>query len=127
MTTSPRYDRYEGQDAAAQLDTFLAVYEEVYAEPPYSEGPSDVRQFIDHYDHHTRRPGMRLILARTDNGIAGFAYGFLLPADTRWWANVQEPLPCDLTREDGRRTWVIIELAVRKEARRRGIATALHT
>jgi len=36
-------------------------------------------------------------------------------------------LPEDFTHEDGRRTFVIIELAVRKAWRRRGIAAALHT
>lgn len=36
-------------------------------------------------------------------------------------------MPEDFTREDGRRTFVIIELAVRKAWRRRGIAAVLHT
>ncbi|MET9322020.1 GNAT family N-acetyltransferase [Streptomyces sp. NPDC003038] len=121
------YERYEGtEEATAQLDAFLPVYEEVYADPPYNEGPSDVRQFIEHYLHHVKRPGMRLVLAREGDEVVGFAYGYLLPADTTWWSNVQEPLPEDFAREDGARTWVILELAVRKPWRRRGIAAGLH-
>ncbi len=48
----------------------------------------------------------------------------LLPADTRWWATVQEHLRADFSREDGTRTWATFELAVRKA--RLGIAATLH-
>jgi GNAT superfamily N-acetyltransferase len=125
--TELAYERYEGEAAAAQLDSFLAAYEEVYAEPPYCEGPSDVAQFIEHYQAQCRRPGMRLVLARDAEEVVGFTYGYPLPADTGWWASVQEELPADFVREDGARTWAIIELAVRKAWRRRGVAAVLHT
>lgn len=120
------YERYEGQEAAAQLDAFLPAYEEVYAEPPYSEGPSDVAQFMDHYLAHARRAGMRLVLAFDGDEVIGFTYGFLLTPNPTWWSNTEPPLPDDFTKEDGGRTWVIIELAVRKPWRRRGIAASLH-
>ncbi|WP_173872806.1 GNAT family N-acetyltransferase [Streptomyces albus subsp. chlorinus] len=121
-----RYELHEGQAVREQLDAFLPAYEEVYAEPPYSEGPRDVAEFIDHFHVHAQRPGIRLVLARDADEVVGFAYGYLLASDTRWWANVQEPLPDDFTWEDGTRTWVIIELGVRKPWRRRGIAAGLH-
>ncbi|MFI6977221.1 GNAT family N-acetyltransferase [Embleya sp. NPDC050154] len=124
--TEVTYERYEGQEAAGQLDAFLPAYEEVYAEPPYSEGPSDVAQFIDHYLFHTQRPGMRLIIARDGEDVIGFTYGYLLPRDTGWWNNVDQVLADDFKREDGTRTWVILELAVREKWRRRAIAAALH-
>ncbi|MEU1815119.1 GNAT family N-acetyltransferase [Streptomyces roseifaciens] len=120
------YELYEGREAAAQLDAFLPAYEEVYIDPPYSEGPSDVAQFIEHYLAQAKRPGMRLVLAREGDEVIGFTYGFLLSSDTGWWSSVQKPLSSDFTREDGTRTWAIIELAVRKPWRRRGIATDLH-
>jgi len=126
MTPAVTYERFEGQEAAGQLDAFLPAYEEVYAEPPYSEGPSDVAQFIDHYLRHVRQPGMRLIIARDSQDVVGFAYGYFLPRNTTWWKHVQRPLPDDFTREDGSRTWVILELAVRKPWRRLGIAARLH-
>lgn len=121
------YERHNGPEAAATaLDLFLQAYEEVYAEPPYNEGPSDVAQFIEHYVQHVRREGMRLIIARDGNEVVGFAYGSCLPADTGWWGNVDEDLSEDFVHETGTRTWVILELAVRKAWRRRGIAKALH-
>lgn len=120
------YEQYAGEDAAGQLDSFLSAYEEVYREPPYCEGPSDVAQFIEHYQSQARRPGMRLVLARDGGEVVGFTYGYPLPADTAWWKSIQEELPAAFVREDGQRTWAIIELAVRKDWRRRGVAAALH-
>ncbi|MGW4733839.1 GNAT family N-acetyltransferase [Streptomyces shenzhenensis] len=121
------YQLHEADAAARQLDAFLPAYEEVYAEPPYCEGPSDVAEFIEHYQVHTRRPGMRLVLARDGAEVVGFTYGYCLAPDTRWWKNLQDvTLPDDFTREDGRRTVAVIELAVRAPWRRRGIAGELH-
>ncbi|MGW2989339.1 hypothetical protein [Streptomyces goshikiensis] len=77
--------------------------------PPYGEGPSDVRQFIDHYLLHAERPGMRLVIAREGEEVIGFTYGHHLPANTGWWGNVDRPLPADFTHEDGTRTWVILD------------------
>ncbi|EYT78278.1 acetyltransferase [Streptomyces sp. Tu 6176] len=121
------FDRYEGTAAAGQLDAFLSAYEEVYAEPPYLEGPRDVAEFVEHYQTHVRRSGMRLVIARDGDEVAGFTYGYFLAPDTRWWRNLQDTsLPEAYVREDGRRTFVIIELAVRRAWRRRGVATGLH-
>ncbi|CAM5724869.1 GNAT family N-acetyltransferase [Streptomyces fumanus] len=125
--TGVRYERHEAPGAAAGLDAFLPAYAEVYAEPPYREGPDDVAAFTEHYRTHTRRPGMRLVLAREGEEVVGFGYGYRLAPDTRWWHNLRDvELPEDFTREDGRRTFAVIELAVRKPWRRRGVAAGLH-
>ncbi|MCG0069249.1 GNAT family N-acetyltransferase [Streptomyces tricolor] len=121
------YERHDGPEGARRLDAFLPAYAEVYAEPPYCEGPQDVTEFIEHFQVHTRRPGFRLVLARDEDEVVGFAYGYHLAPDTRWWKNLQDAeLPEEFTREDGRRTFAVIELAVRQAWRRRGIAAALH-
>ncbi|MGV9557570.1 GNAT family N-acetyltransferase [Streptomyces sp. NPDC003401] len=126
--TEVTYTRHEGDEAASLLDAFLPAYEEVYADPPYKEGPRDVADFIEHYAVQAERPGMRLVLARDGQEVVGFTYGYYLAPETRWWANLQDvQLPPETIRENGRRTFVIIELAVRKAWRRRGIAAALHS
>ncbi|MEU8348485.1 GNAT family N-acetyltransferase [Streptomyces sp. NPDC048845] len=108
------------------MDAILPAYEEIYVEPPYCEGPREVAEFIERYRLQAQRPGVRLILARDGNDVIGFAFGFLLPADTTWWQSLREPVAAEFARETGDRTFVIIELAVRKPWRRRGIAATLH-
>lgn len=121
------YVRYEGREAMSALEVFIGAYEEVYADPPYLEGPIDVGLFVEHYQTHCQRPGMRLVLARDGEEVIGFAYGYALAPDTRWWQSVRgTELPAEFTRESGARTWAIIELAVRKAWRRRGVARGLH-
>jgi ribosomal protein S18 acetylase RimI-like enzyme len=118
---------YEGRSATTQLDAILPVHEEVYAEPPYREGPREVGGFLDHFDQQTRQPGFRLVTATSGHTVIGFAFGYLLSPDTQWWTGLQQPLPSAVTTETGHRTFTIIELAVRAPYRRRGIGAALHT
>lgn len=125
--TEVTYERFEGTEVVGQLDAFLPAYEEVYADPPYCEGPRDVAEFIERYHWlQAQRPGFRLVLARDDGEVVGFTIGYRLPAETAWWKNLLEPMPEDFTSETGERTFVIAELAVRKPWRRRGIAAELH-
>ncbi|MFF7729387.1 GNAT family N-acetyltransferase [Streptomyces sp. NPDC008001] len=126
MPTDVSFSSYEGPGAGLQLDGFLALYEEIYAEPPYCEGPRDVAEFIERFGRQSRRPGFRLVLAHKGDGLVGFSFGYLLPADTRWWNGLLEPGPAAFTKETGERTFAVIELAVRAACRRRGIAAGLH-
>ncbi|GAB1819635.1 GNAT family N-acetyltransferase [Herbidospora sp. RD11066] len=114
-------------NATSMLDTILPTYEEVYAEPPYNEGPQDIADFIDRFRIQTKRPGFRLATARQAEEVIGFTFGFLLPPDTRWWRGLLDPKPETFTHENGHRTFAIIELAVRAAWRRHGIARRLHT
>jgi GNAT superfamily N-acetyltransferase len=116
----------EGSTAAALLDEILPTYDDVYAEPPYCEGPRDVADFIERFHRQAERHGFRMAVAHAAGDVVGFAFGYLLPADTQWWTGALAPLPGDFTREDGTRTFVIIELAVIAGWRRRGIARQLH-
>jgi GNAT superfamily N-acetyltransferase len=120
-------DRLVGGAAAALLDEILPAYEEVYAEPPYCEGPRDIADFIERFHRQAERPGFRMAVARDGSGqVVGFTFGYRLPPDTQWWAGALAPLPADFTVETGDRTFVIIELAVRRARRRQGIAAQLH-
>jgi GNAT superfamily N-acetyltransferase len=118
--------RFDGSQAAEQLDAFLSAYEEVYVEPPYCEGPRDVAEFIERFHQQVKRPGFRLVVARDAGEVVGFAFGFRLPPDTGWWEGLLQSLPEEFTRETGERTFAVIELAVRKLWRRQGVARRLH-
>lgn len=117
----------EGAGAAARIDDFLSAYEEVYVEPPYCEGPREVAEFIERFGRQAQRSGFRLAVARDGGEVVGFSFGYLLPADTKWWEGQLRLLPAEFTAESGERTFVIIELAVRKPWRRRGVAAKLHS
>ncbi|MFD5556335.1 GNAT family N-acetyltransferase [Streptomyces sp. NPDC127068] len=74
-----------------------------------------------------RKPTFRAALARTADGTpVGIAYGYPLSAGTGWWDRLTAPASTELRREDGTRTFGLIELAVRAPWRRRGVARRLH-
>jgi GNAT superfamily N-acetyltransferase len=118
--------RRDGLEAGDQLDEILPLYEEIYAEPPYCEGPREVGDFLDRFRKELNLPGFRLVTAREEGHSVGFTFGFRLSPDTSWWDGLLQPRPAEFTRETGERTFVIIELAVRKPWRRQGIARRLH-
>ncbi|MET7937621.1 GNAT family N-acetyltransferase [Streptomyces sp. NPDC005322] len=125
--TEVTYERSEGTEAAQGLDAFLPAHREVFVEPPYCEDPKDVAEFIELFHVQAKRPGFRLVIARDGAEVIGFAFGFQLPPETRWWKGLLKPMPEDFTEETGERTFAIIELAVRKAWRRQGTAAGLHT
>lgn len=109
---------------APSVDVILDAYTEVYAEPPYSEGPTEVEQFAATFPGRMAAPGFRVALASDEGRVVGFTFGHLLREGTQWWANELEPLDVDTTEWPGR-TFAVIELAVRRPYRRRGVAERL--
>jgi ribosomal protein S18 acetylase RimI-like enzyme len=118
--------RYDARSAASVIPNVGQLYEAVYREPPYCEGPDDVAEFIKGMPRRVAQPAFRLVVATTDSKTVGFAFGHQLTADTRWWQGATTPLPDSIVREHAGRTFAIIELAVAAEYRRRGIAKAMH-
>lgn len=117
----------DSAEAAQALNEFLPVYAEVYAEPPYNEGPDDVASFAaNDWPRRYTAPGFRLVLARHAGNAIGFAFGHNLPDNTHWWTGMLDTIDPEITREWPGRTFAIIELAVRHQWRRRGIARQLH-
>lgn len=117
----------DGPQAARDESSFRIVYAEVFAEPPYSEGEDDVSDAFRRFRSQTRKSAFRGALARTRDGEpVGIAYGYPLSAKTRWWNQLATPVHDDMRREDGHRTFGLMELAVRAPWRGRGIAHRLH-
>ncbi|GHF43942.1 hypothetical protein GCM10010218_26550 [Streptomyces mashuensis] len=117
----------DGSAAAAAEDAFRLVYAEVFAEPPYRESAADVSAACRRFRTLARKPVFRAVLARAGDGEpVGMAYGHLLGPATRWWAQLTEPVPDDLSREDGHRTFGLLELAVRGAWRGQGVGRRLH-
>lgn len=118
---------YDGAAAEDQLDVLRPIYAEVYAEPPYHDGPEEMARYLaDGWEQRVRRPGFRLVVARTADEAIGFAFGRTLPPDTDWWTGALDPVPAEVTTEWPGRTFGVNELAVRAPWRRRGVARAMH-
>jgi GNAT superfamily N-acetyltransferase len=126
LATDVAFETYDGLAARSLLDVVLPIYAEVYAEPPYYEGAADIEAFGQGWERFITAAGFRLVLARSGEQIIGFAFGYMLPPDTRWWAGALTPLPDDITNEHPGRTFAVIELSVIRPFRGRGIARELH-
>jgi GNAT superfamily N-acetyltransferase len=104
----------------------VRVYRSVFAEPPYSEDELAVQDFAARFPDHAQRPGFRCCVARQDQRIVGFAYGFTGEPGDGWWDLVAERLSNDEVN-----TWLMdcfafAELAVIPSARGHGIGGRLH-
>ncbi len=82
----------QSDTAATHIAALLDLYAEVFAEPPYLEGPEHVARFgkllIDEMD----RPGFAMTRAIDHGELVGMAYGFTLPAE-QWWHDAATPPP----------------------------------
>lgn len=54
------------------------------------------------------------------------AFGYPLPATTRWWTGLTTPVSDDLICETGTRTFALNEVNVRPDWQGQGVAHALH-
>ncbi|NGO70168.1 GNAT family N-acetyltransferase [Streptomyces boncukensis] len=126
-TDTVTVEALDGAGAAEAEDAFALVYAEVFAEPPYRESADDVADTFRRFRSQTRKRTFRGTLARTANGEPiGMAFGYPLSSRTGWWDRVQPPVPADMRREDGHRTFGLMEMAVRVPWRRQGVARRLH-
>jgi ribosomal protein S18 acetylase RimI-like enzyme len=117
----------DGPAAAQAEDAFRLVYAEAFAEPPYNETEDDVAATFRRFRSQARKATFRAALAHTEDGEpVGMAYGYPLGSDTGWWDQLTEPVPDEMRREDGHRTFGLMELAVRASWRGQGIARRLH-
>ncbi len=117
-------DLLDGEQARRIVDEVRDLYAEVYADPPYNEGPDDVAGFIDRFQQHTGSSGFALAVTRDGRQLVGMAYIATLEGG-RWWRGALETPPADVQAVDKAGLY---ELAVRSAYRGRGPAHRLvHT
>ncbi|MEV8230110.1 GNAT family N-acetyltransferase [Streptomyces sp. NPDC079167] len=117
----------DGSAAVRAEEAFRTVYAEAFAEPPHDEGEDGVAAAFRRFPVQARDRTFRAALARSEDGEpVGMAYGFMLGPGAGWWDELTEPVPEDMRREDGHRTFGLMELAVRGPWRGRGVARRLH-
>ena len=116
----------DGDQAATNLPEYRALYADVYAEPPYDWGDDHAALFAERFQVQRRQPGFALVEARDGADLVGLAFGVTLQPSTPWWNHLTAPLPAEVTTENPGRTFALVELLVRPQWRRRGIAQAMH-
>ncbi|GGY89675.1 GNAT family N-acetyltransferase [Streptomyces poonensis] len=120
-------ERLDGSAAVQAEAAFRLIYAEAFAEPPYNETEDDVAAAFRRFPAQAGNRTFRATLARSVDGEpVGVAYGHLLAPDTGWWDELTDPVPDDMRREDGHRTFGLMELAVRGPWRGQGVARRLH-
>lgn len=117
---------FAGREAIGAADLVQRIYELVFIEEPYCEGPTDFQDFADMWPGRVGQPGFRLVVAYDGGQAVGMAFGRPLPADTRWWDGMLVDVPADVTGEWPGRSFGINEIAVLPAYRRRGLARRLH-
>lgn len=119
--TEVRIRRLAADEVTGRMAELESVYAEVYAEPPYEEGPEMAADFSARLDKERRQPGFAMVLAEsTDGSLVGFAYGLTFGPD-QWWRFAGDEPP----ETRGRPKFAVMELAVRSAWRGRRIGSAL--
>ncbi|WP_066373314.1 GNAT family N-acetyltransferase [Herbidospora mongoliensis] len=114
-----------GPDAAVVVnDAYTAVYTLIRAEPPYSSGPLyHPDRYRDRTGSQLDRPGFTLVAVEDGETLAGFAFGFSIPAGG-WWGGETTPGRPEIVEAP---KFAVIELNLRVEYRGRGIGKRLLT
>jgi len=116
-----------GKDALDLADELAAVYRAAFGAPGYDEPPEAAERFrTEQLPHHADRAGFRCVIARIDDWVVGFAYGYTGDFG-QWWTDwVASRVPVEVVAEWLGGHFEFVEMAVDPSAQGRGIGQALH-
>jgi GNAT superfamily N-acetyltransferase len=117
---------WPGEEARELAGVVCGLYEQVFREPPFNGTVEEFAGQRDYYPEMTWRQGYRLTTAQAGGEWVGFGYGYLLPSDSRWWERLDEPVTGEMAREDGHRTFALIDFGVLPAWQGKGIGHAVH-
>jgi ribosomal protein S18 acetylase RimI-like enzyme len=121
------YDvRLGGGDLAGALHGQICeLYDAVFSQPPFAWTANGSQEHAQELAALRTDPTFGLAIAMLGDQLVGFAYGVRLPVNHRWWTGFPEPLPDGLTREWEARTFALIDFAVYRGHRGRGLGRRL--
>lgn len=111
--------------ATGQLETVKELYAEAFFPPPHNQGPVQLDRMAQSWPKRLQRAGFRLVVAEHRGTPIGCIYGHQVSAT--WWDGALEAIPDEITTEFEGRTLGVIDMMVRAEWRRCGVASALHS
>jgi ribosomal protein S18 acetylase RimI-like enzyme len=120
-------ERHDASEAVALADELGALYAAAYSGTPQADDPFySASRFAERLNGYVKAPGFKLVTARTGNVLIGYAFGYMLPRDARWWNGLLDATPEGFTTETGSRTFALNELHVRADHRGSGVASTMH-
>jgi ribosomal protein S18 acetylase RimI-like enzyme len=125
--TGPTLSSLDAAGLRAARDQVLDVYRAAYADMLDDPFRTPDR-FWDRLDAYASREGFGMAAAHDGDTMVGFALGYPLPPNTRWWEGLRGDFEGDgeFVREDGRRTFAFNELIVRPGWDGQGLGRQLH-
>lgn len=107
-------------------DELRDVYIDAFTEPPYNEPASAGASFIERVQSEIDRPDWTLLVAEQNQRISGFAYGYVTEPGQWWHDRVSAWLEPELVQRWLTRSFVLVEFAVERAARGKGVGSRLH-
>jgi ribosomal protein S18 acetylase RimI-like enzyme len=112
-------------DAERLYEPICALYDQVFSQPPFRWTDDESQHHRELLSSLMTEPTFGIATAESGGHLAGFAYGYQLRPDTRWWQNFLEPVPDELAQEWPGRTFALIDLAVDQAHRGQGLGREL--
>jgi len=112
--------------ARSAIDPICALYDEVFSAPPFFWREDESELHRQRLLRLLDDPTFGVVVARADEELVGFAYGFSVPPDTTRWQGLTNEVPPELTAEWPGRTFLLFDYGVRASMRGRGLGRRLH-
>jgi ribosomal protein S18 acetylase RimI-like enzyme len=103
------------------------VFAAAFGAPGYDEEPDPGHFATDQLPTHADRDDFRLVAARSDGSVVGFAYGFTGQRGQWWSDRIANAVTPELADEWIGGHFEVVELAVRPDAQRNGLGAELMT
>jgi|SRR5882757_2497633 len=112
-------------EAERLIDPICNLYDETFSASPFVWTDDESSHHREMLRSLLTEPSFGIATAEVQSTLVGFAYGYTLSPNTRWWQGFQETLPAELTEERPGRTFALIDLAVQARWRTRGVGRQL--
>lgn len=121
------FRRHSVEDARRISHDLASVFRLAYLGTAQEHDPFySADRFAERFHGYISSPGFALVTAHDEGELVGYLFGYVLPAGSRWWDGLLDPVPEGFTDESGQRTFALNELHVRDQWRGHGVATRLH-